>query len=99
MFAGACGMLVGSLASTHVLGIHQDAPAAPAAPDARPMYASKQAHEWLERNITRDHWVDPDTLSLRVEYVSVPGKGRAPNRGVAMAVNGNRAPQNGRIQF
>jgi hypothetical protein len=100
MIAGAGGMLVGSLASTHVLGIHQDVPTTPAQTGTGPLYASKQAHEWLEKTITRDHWIDPDARNPRAEYVSVPGKGRgALNRGVAMAVNGNRASQNGRVQF
>lgn len=97
-------MIVGSLASTHVLGIHQDAPqdapTIPAALDTKPRYASKGAHEWLQKAITRDHWVGPDAQALRAEYVSVPGKVRsARNQGVAMAINGTRAPQNGRIQF
>ena len=93
-------MFVGSLASTHVLGINQDAPASAPPRHVRPLYASKQAHEWLQKAITRDHWVDADAQGLRIEYVSVPGKGRsALSPGVAMAANAKRAPQNGRIQF
>lgn len=100
MFAGAGGMIVGSLASNHVLGINQDARAIPAARNIKPLYASKQAHEWLQKAITRDHWVDVDAQGLRMEYVSVPGKSRsALSPGVAMAANAKRAPQNGRIQF
>jgi hypothetical protein len=101
MFAGAGGMFVGSLASTHVLGINQDASAIPAARDSKPVYASKQTREWLDQTIMRGRWVHPDAPGLRVEYVSVlPGKGRsAMSPGVAMAANAKRAPQNGRIQF
>jgi hypothetical protein len=101
MFAGAGGMVVGSLASTKLLGLNQDAPGSPAvAGGTGPLFASRQAHEWLEKSITRSYWVSPDAQALRVEYVSLPGKGRdAMKRGVAMADNGNRAPQSARIQF
>jgi hypothetical protein len=101
MFAGAGGMVVGSLASTRLLALDHDASIAPVAPASTgPYFASKRAHEWLEKSITRGHWVSSDAQADRVEFVSVPGKGReAMKNGVAMADNGKRAPQNGRIQF
>jgi hypothetical protein len=104
MFAGAGGMVVGSLASTRLLALDHDASLAPASPAAAvgagPYFASKRAHEWLEKSITRGHWVSPDAQVGRVEFVSLPVKGRdAMKNGVAMADNGRRAPQNGRVQF
>lgn len=101
MFAGAGGMVVGSLASTRLLALNHDASRPPvAAVSTGPYFASKRAHEWLEKSITRGFWVSPDAQASRVEYVSLPGKVRdAMKHGVAMADNGKRAPQNGRIQF
>jgi hypothetical protein len=101
MFAGAGGMVVGSLASTRLLAPDQDVSQAPAGPASTgPYFASKRAHEWLEKSITRGHWVSPDAQAARVELVSLPGKARdAMQNGVAMADNGKRAPQNGRVQF
>lgn len=101
MFAGAGGIVVGSLASTKLLGINQDVPVSPAVSGSnRPLFASKQAHDWLERSIMSGQWVSPEAQALRVEYVSLPGKGRdAMKRGVAIADNGKRAPQSARIQF
>jgi hypothetical protein len=101
MFAGAGGIVVGSLASTQLLGINQDVPVSPAASGStRPLFASKQAHEWLERSLTSGRWVSPEAQALRAEYVSLPGKARdSMKRGVAMADNGKRAPQSARIQF
>ena len=94
-------MVVGSLASTKLLALNHDASLAPAEPASTgPYFASKRAHEWLEKSITRGHWVSPDAQVDRVEYVSLPVKGRdAMKNGVAMANNGKRAPQNGRVQF
>ncbi len=104
MFAGAGGIVVGSLASSKLLALNHDAsltPAAPAAPASTgPYFASKRAHEWLQKSITRGYWVSPDAQADRVEFVSLPAKGRdAMKSGVAMADNGKRAPQNGRVQF
>ena len=101
MFAGAGGIVVGSLASTNLLGINQDVPVTPAeSRSTGPLFASKQAHEWLEKSLTSGRWVSPEAQALRAEYVSLPGKGRdSMKRGVAMANNGKRAPQSGRIQF
>ena len=100
MFAGAGGIFVGSLASTRLLGINQSAPVAPQSRPAGPFYASRQAHEWLEKSITRGHWVNPDATGYRPELVSVPGKGRsAMKSSVAMAANGGRTPQRGRVQL
>jgi hypothetical protein len=100
MFAGAGGIVVGSLASTKLLGINQEASSAPVAVSAGPLFASKRAHEWLEKSITRGYWLSPEAQALRAEYVSLPGKGRdAAKQGVAMADNGQRAPQTGRTQL
>ena len=101
MFAGAGGMVVGSLASTRLLALNHDASLSPVEQAGTgPYFASKRAHEWLEKSITRGHWVNPDAQADRIEFVSLPGKGRdAMKNGVAMADNGKRAPQNSRIQF
>ena len=78
----------------------QAAPVAPQSRPAGPLYASRQAHEWLEKSITRGHWVNPDATGYRPELVSVPGKGRgAMKSSVAMAANGGRTPQRGRVQL
>jgi len=94
-------MVVGSLASTRLLAPDQDVALAPAGPASTgPYFASKRAHEWLEKSITRGHWMNPDAQADRLELVSLPGKGRdAMKNGVAMANNGKLAPQNGRVQF
>ena len=101
MFAGAGGIFVGSLASTQLLGINQ--PAAPIEPESRlagPLFASRQAHDWLEKSITRGHWVNPAAPAFRAEFVSVQGKGRHSSKSsVAMAVNASRTPQRGRVQL
>jgi hypothetical protein len=101
MFAGAGGIFVGSLASTRLLGINQ--PAAPLEPESRlvgPLFASKQAHEWLEKSLTRGYWVNPAAPAFRAEYVSLQDKGRHSNKSsVAMAVNASRTPQRGRVQL
>ena len=76
MFAGAGGIFVGSLASTRLLGINQDAPLQPRSQLTGPLYASKQAHEWLQKSITRGHWVNPAAAGPRSEFVSVPGHER-----------------------
>ena len=100
MFAGAGGIFVGSLASTQLLGINQDAPVQPPSQVTGPLFASKQAHDWLQKSITRGHWVNPDAAGFRNEFVSVPGKGRSSMKaGVAMAANSERAPQRGRVQL
>lgn len=99
MFAGASGIFVGSLASTRLLGINQAAPVEPQSRVTGPLYASKRAHEWLEKSITRGHWVNPAASGYRSEFVSVPGKGHnAMKPSVAMA-NATRAPQRGRVQL
>ncbi len=94
-------MVVGSLASTRLLAPDHDVSVVEAAPASTgPYFASKRAHEWLQKSITRGHWVSPEAQVDRVEFVSVPAKGRhAMKQGVAMADNGKRAPQNGRVQF
>jgi hypothetical protein len=107
MFAGAGGMVVGSLASSRLLGLNHDAslalaaPATPAAPASTgPYFASKRAHEWLQKSITRGYWVSPDAQADQVEFVALPGgKGRDAMKDVAMADNGKHAPQNARVQF
>jgi hypothetical protein len=99
MFAGAGGIVVGSLASTRLLGINQAVPAAPQSKVSGPLYASKQAHDWLQKSITRSHWVGPDAPVLRSDYVSLPGKRSAAKPNVAMAANGASAPQRGRVQL
>ena len=100
MFAGAGGIFVGSLASTRLLGINQDAPVQPQSQVTGPLFASKQAHDWLQKSITRGHWANPASAGFRHEFVSVPGKGRnAMKSGVAMAANSDRAPQRGRVQL
>lgn len=100
MFAGAGGIFVGSLASTRLLGINQATPVEPEAQFAGPLYASRQAHDWLEKSITRGHWINPAAAGSRAEFVSVQGKERnAMKPGVAMAANAGRTPQRGRIQL
>lgn len=100
MFAGAGGIVVGSLASTQLLGInHQDAPVAPQATVTGPLYASKQAHEWLEKSLTRAHWVNPAASAYRTEFVSVPGKGHNGLKPSVAMANAARAPQRGRVQL
>ena len=99
MFAGAGGIFVGSLASTRLLGINHEAPVAPRAPATGPLYASKQAHEWLEKSLTRGHWVNPATSGYRAEFVSVPGKGRSGMKSSVAIANTARAPQRGRVQL
>lgn len=99
MFAGAGGIFVGSLASARLLGINQDAPAAPQTPVSGPLYASKQAHEWLEKSLTRGHWVNPAASGYRAEFVSVPGKGRNGMKPSVAMANAARAPQRGRVQL
>lgn len=100
MFAGAGGIYVGSLASTQLLGINQAAPIEPQSRLVGPLFASKQAHEWLEKSITRGYWVNPAAPAFRPEFVSLPGKGRdAMKPGVAMAANASRTPQRGRVQL
>jgi hypothetical protein len=99
MFAGASGIFVGSLASTRLLGINQDAPVAPRSSFTGPLYASKQAHEWLEKSITRGHWVNPAASGYRSEFVSVPGKGRNGMKSSVALANAARAPQRGRVQL
>ena len=94
-------MVVGSLASTTLLGLSHDASLSPAVSGSRgPLFASKQAHEWLEQSITRAHWVSPDAQVERVDYVSLPAeRSDAMQRGVAMADTGKRTAQNSRAQF
>ena len=99
MFAGASGIFVGSLASTRLLGINQDAPVAPQAPFTGPLYASRKAHEWLEKSITRGHWVNPAASGYRSEFVSVPGKERNGLKPSVAMANAARAPQRGRVQL
>ena len=100
MFAGAGGIFVGSLASTRLLGINQDAPIEPQSRLQGPLFASKQAHEWVEKSIMRGHWVNPAVPAFRAEFVSLPGKGRHDMKSsVAMAVNAGRTPQRARIQL
>jgi hypothetical protein len=100
MFAGAGGIFVGSLASTRLLGINQDAPLQPRSQLTGPLYASKQAHEWLQKSITRGHWVNPAAAGPRSEFVSVPGHERNTMKpGVAMAANSERSSQRGRVQL
>ena len=100
MMAGASGIFVGSVASTQLLGINQPARLESQSRAMGPLYASKQAHEWLQKSITRGHWVNPAVTGFRPEFVSVPGKGRhATKSSVAMAVNADRAPQRGRDQL
>src|SRR5690242_21774633 len=98
MFAGAGGIFVGSLASTRLLGINQDVPVAPRAATTGPLYASKQAHEWLEKSITRGHWVNPGAANFRAEYVSQPGKAYNGTKASVAMANAARAPQRGRVQ-
>lgn len=99
MFAGAGGIFVGSLASTQLLGINQDAPSAPQSPVAGPLYASKQAHEWVEKSITRGHWVNPAAPASRAEFVSLPGKGRNGMKPSVAMANAARSSQRGRVQL
>jgi hypothetical protein len=99
MFAGASGIFVGSLASTRLLGINQDAPVAPHAQVTGPLYASKQAHEWLQKSITRGHWVNPAATGYRSEFVSVPGKGHSGMKPSVAMANAARTPQRGRVQL
>jgi hypothetical protein len=100
MFAGAGGIFVGSLASTRLLGINQDAPIAPPSRAAGPLFASKQAHEWLEKSITRGYWVNPAVPGFRNDYVSLRGKERNSMKpSVAMATSGGRTPPRGRVQL
>ena len=99
MCAGAGGIFVGSLASTQLLGINQDVPVAPQATVTGPLYASKQAHESLQKSITRGHWVNPATSGYRSEFVSVPGKERNGMKSSVAMANAARAPQRGRVQL
>jgi hypothetical protein len=100
MFAGASGIFVGSLASTRLLGINQAAPLEPEAHYSGPLFASKQAHEWLQKTITRGYWVNPAMDASRVDFVSLQGKERnAMKPSVAMAANAGRAPQRSRVQL
>lgn len=99
MFAGAGGIFAGSLASTQLLGINQDAPVAPPSQAAGPLYASKQAHEWLQKSITRGHWVSPDAPAFRAEFVSSTGKAHNPMKPSVAMANAARAPQRGRVQL
>jgi len=99
MFAGAGGIFVGSLASARLLGINQDAPIAPQSATTGPLYASKQAHEWLEKSITRAHWINPAASNFRAEYVSQPGKGHTGTKASVAMANAARAPQRGRVQL
>jgi hypothetical protein len=99
MFAGASGIFVGSVASTRLLGINQDSPVAPRTPVTGPLYASKQAHEWLQKSITRGHWVNPVASGYRSEYVLVPGKERSGMKSSVAMANAARAPQRGRVQL
>lgn len=99
MFAGASGIVLGSFATTRLLGINQAVPAAPQVRATGPLYASKQAHEWVEKAITRGHWMNPAATGFRSEFVSVPGKGHGSMKSsVAMAASG-RTPQRGRVQL
>ena len=100
MIAGASGIFVGSVASTRLLGINQPARLEPQPRATGPLYASQQAHEWLEKSLTRGHWINPAATGFRSEFVSIPGKGRhATKSSVAMAANADRAPQRGRVQL
>ena len=99
MFAGAGGIFVGSLASTQLLGINQDVPVAPQAQAAGPLYASKQAHEYVEKSITRGHWVNPVASNIRGEFVSLPGKGHSGMKPSVAMANAARTPQRGRVQL
>jgi hypothetical protein len=99
MFAGASGIFVGSLASTRLLGINQDAPVAPQSQVSGPLYASKQAHDWLQKSITRGHWVNPAASGYRSEFVSVPGKGHSGMKPSVAMANAARTPQRGRVQL
>ena len=100
MFAGAGGIFVGSLASTQLLGINQDAPLEAPSRAAGPLFASKQAHEWLEKSITRGYWVSPAVPGFRSDFVSLRGKERNSMKpSVAMANSSGRTPQRGRVQL
>jgi hypothetical protein len=99
MLAGASGIFVGSLASTRLLGINHAAPVAPRSAVTGPLYASKQAHEWVQKSITRGHWVNPAVSAYRSEFVSVPGKERNGMKSSVAMANAARAPQRGRVQL
>ena len=100
MFAGAGGIFVGSLASTRLLGINQPVPVEPESRVAGPLFASRQAHEWLEKSITRGYWTHPAVAGMRAEFVTLRGTERnAMKPGVAMAANAARTPPRGRIQL
>jgi len=101
MFAGASGIVLGSFATTQLLGINDAAPVESPVRATGPLYASKQAHEWVEKSITRGHWVNPAATGFRSEFVSLPGKAHGSMKSsVAMAAsNGGRTPQRGRVQL
>lgn len=99
MFAGAGGIFVGSLASTQLLGINQDAPIEQPMPIQGPLYASKQAHEWVEKSITRGHWVSPAATGFRADFVSLPGKSHSGMKPSVAMANAARTTPRGRVQL
>jgi hypothetical protein len=94
MFAGAGGIVVGSLATARIVGAAQDAPVLAASPaPATPRVAARQARDWLQSTVTRGRWMTFADPAFHTENVLRPGKGYdAMKPGVAMAANrGHRA--------
>jgi hypothetical protein len=109
MFAGAGGIVVGSLATSRIVGAAADSPVAlvatpPPAISPAPRTAridAKQAHDWLQSTVTRGRWMTYADPAFHTEYVLRPGKGYdALKPGVAMAsTRGRRAASEGRAQL
>src|SRR6185436_12725430 len=82
------------LAGEHpIAGNQPGCSVAPQAQAAGPLYASKQAHEYVEKSITRGHWVNPVASNVRGEFVSLPGKGHSGMKPSVAMANAARTPQ------
>jgi hypothetical protein len=82
-----------------LLGINQDAPIAPQAATTGPLYASKQAHEWLEK-VDHPRSLDQSgRLELPRRVRLAAGKGHTGTKASVAMANAARAPQRGRVQL
>ncbi|HET9862573.1 MAG TPA: hypothetical protein VFP37_03960 [Steroidobacteraceae bacterium] len=87
MFAGAGGIVVGSFATTRILGSVQERPAIATAQSAVHIDA-KQARDWLQSTLARGRWMSHADPAFQTAYVLRPGQGYdAMKPGVAVASN------------
>jgi hypothetical protein len=93
MFAGAGGIVVGSLLTSRIVGTAAQSPALVAAATSGTLEVdAKQAQDWLQSTVTRGRWMTYSDPAFHTEYVLRPGNGyeAAMKPDVAMASNRGR---------